>query len=355
MTESHLGEGSNTELHQLLEKYFNNSDKFIIIAYILVDPLLLRSSPLFESDGWTVVSGSNGAQYVKEFSRSSTADEWINSISSLNKILLSYFICEGVPRKIQGFIIPKYLPSEMKQQLSYIFGSRITEKEIQNSFWLGGELSGFLANGWVGEGRANTTELSSLQEWFTIFNHQNTFYCINLIKEAFIVINRQINKHKYFDVLDICTAIILLVSALEGIFTFGQENNSDIKFKFTTIGLIYYKKNVTDNFFDRYESLIKISKMSNPDFKTLLSTLYNLRCDIAHGNYKAFQSEKEWNKILKLMYIWPEKLSNQAVRANYMALCLGFLQKHILALIVQSKEDLHKGINIIDDVLLHIT
>jgi hypothetical protein len=58
-----------------------------------------------------------------------------------------------------------------------------------------------------------------------------------------------------------------------------------------------------------------------------------------------------WKKILTILNVQYDAKLNKAVLSKNIALALGLLQKHILALIVQSKADLHKGVDILDEII----
>ena len=334
----------------LQKLYEGNTENFIVIAHVLVEPFLTGWHQ-FSMDGWTVIPTSGGRQYFKEFRMTSTPDDWLNAITSLNKILLSYFICEGVPRIIYGFELPKHLPPEKFLQLPLIFGNSIHDFSIEEHATKSSELSAFIFNGMVSNDPYYQAEISQIEDWYELFNNEVVFNCVNLVRESFVIINKQFNTFAYFNFVNICTGIVLLVSALEGLFTHNQENTADIKFKFTTIGSIYYEKNVTEEFLGKYDSGQRNKKIAHLQFKNLLSELYNLRSTIAHGNYSKITKIKEWKKILTLLNVQYDEKLNQAVLSKHIALALGLLQKHILALIVQSKADLHKGVDILDEII----
>jgi hypothetical protein len=280
----------------LVKLYEGHAENFIVIAHVLVEPFLRRWHE-FSMDGWTVISTSGGTQYYKEFEMKSTPDDWLNAITSLNKILLSYFICEFVPRIIYGFELPKHLPPEKFIQLPLIFGNSIHDFTIEEHAKKSFELSAFVFNGMVSNDPYFQTDISQIEDWYKLFNNEVIFNCVNLVRESFVIINRQFNASDYFNFVTICTGIVLLVSALEGLFTNNQESNGNIKFKFTTIGSIYYEKNVTDEFLGKFELGQQNKKMTHLQFKNLLSELYDLRSTIAHGKYSKISLEKNINHI----------------------------------------------------------
>lgn len=351
MSEHHLPDKIPLSEKDLLQKlYEENSESFIIIAHVLVEPFL-SGWHTFSMDGWTVIPTSGGKQYVREFKMSSTPDDWLASITSLNKILLSYFICEFEPRIIYGFELPKHLPPEKFIPLVLVFGNSIEDSSREEQTKKSFELSTFLVNGWVSNDPHYQTDISLINEWYELFNNEIVFNCVNLIRESFVIINRQFNTNSFFNFLDICTGIVLLVSAMEGLFTNNQDNNADINFKFTTIGSFYYEKNVTEDFLGRFNTAHKYKKLTHFQFKKLLSELYSMRSAVAHGNYSKIKKAGEWKKILNLLDVHYDNNVNQAYLSKQIAIALGLFQKHILALIVQSKADLHKGVDILDEII----
>lgn len=352
MSEIQLPESEQLSPIEQLRKYYeDNKEAFIVIAYVFVAPFRMIWHE-FSIDGWTVIPTSGGGQYFKEFQISSTPDEWLKAINSLNKILLSYFICEGEPRIIYGFELPRNLPIEKLLQLTLIFGTSIQDSSNEERGLKSSELSSFLVTGMISNDPYYRTDISLIQDWYEFFeNNESVFNCMNMVKESFVIINKQLNTYTYLNLINISTGIILLVSALEGLFTLNQDNNGDIKFKFTTVGSIYYEKNVTKELLGKYGSEPVNKKIEYIQFRKLLSELYNLRSTIAHGDYSKITQKKVWKKFLTLMNFQYDETINQAVLTKNIAFALGLLEKHILALLVQSRADLYKGVNILDEVI----
>lgn len=338
-------------IDQLQKSHERNPENFTVIAHVLIDPFLSGWHE-FSIDGWAVIPTSGGRQYLKEFPISSLPTDWIKAINSLNKILLSYFICESEPRIIYGFELPRNLPIEIKLQLTMIFGNSINDFSIEDNAKKSFEVTSSVLHGTGNNDPYYQTDISLIQDWYEFFeNNESVFNCVNMVRESFVIINKQFNTFTYLNIVNICTGIVLLVSALEGLFTLNQDNSGDIKFKFTTVGSTYYEKNVTEDFLGKYAPEQQDKKIAYLQFKNLLSELYNLRSTIAHGDYSKVTQIKVWKKFLTLMYVQYDETLNQALLSKNIAFALGLLEKHILALIVQSRADLHKGVNILDEMI----
>jgi hypothetical protein len=301
-------------------------------------------------DGWNVVPTSGGTKYFKIFEINSSPQNWLDSIESLNRLLLSYFINDYSPRKIHDFELPQHLePNKMIQLLTIFGNSEINPLDVEKNLILSSLISGDMFTG-VSDDPHYKIDNSLIDEWYSLFKDKTLFTSVSLLKESFILINKQSNTMSFYDHIELSTGIILLVSALENLFTHDQDKQTDIKFKFSVIGSLYYQKYVTTDFLKEFNILYNDEKFTQSQFRDILSALYDLRSDIAHGTYKKVLKGKSWEKLFDILKVYYSSDLNKAVLSKHIAFAFGLLQKHILALIVQSKTNLLNGTKIIDDV-----
>lgn len=330
-------------------QYAQNTERFVVFANVLVPPFSTRWHQL-SIDGWNVIPTSGGTEYVREFVvAETTPKEWIASIDSLNRLLLAYFISEFSPRKLHSFELPHHLIEKLPN-LFFVFGSDQSEFFNANKHQLSFEMSGDIFNGLISNDPHYQTDISLINKWYEIFNNKVLFNCVNLVKESFILINKQFSNMGFPNYVDLAMGIMLLVSALEGLFTNGQDNIGDIKFKFKIVGSLYYQKYVTAEFLKRFESSGNTEKFSESQFREILSRLYDLRSDVAHGSYEKIFKGKHWRELLALLKVHYDDNFDRVILSKHAALALGLLQKHLFALIIQSEMNLAKGINIIDEM-----
>ncbi|MDP3450637.1 MAG: hypothetical protein Q8R87_08645, partial [Anaerolineaceae bacterium] len=255
-------------------------------------------------------------------------------------------------RKIFGFEFPQHLDSDKILQLRPVFGE---DKSDISSLDFVNQSKFIMSNFYFLEPIFNNdsnrfTGLDYIKGWYDLFLNKGLFNSINLIQESFIINNRLFGSSSYIEYLDIAMEILLLVSGLEGLFTLNTQGNTDLCFKFKTIGALLYEKNVTNDFLCKLDN-VPPHKLSFCQIQTLLLFLYELRSDIAHGSYKKFLEYKEWKKILNLLEINTDERNFNGNLSNRIPLTLGILQKQFFALIVQSKNDLTKGGKIIDEIV----
>lgn len=349
--------------YTILERYANDNEHFIVFADIL-GPSYQAGWKQFSKDGWTIVfSPYGGTRYYKVFKKTNPPDpvEWLNSIESLNKLLLAYFVNDFMPRKIYKFAIPTNLDETTQLNLISVFGApqlispRIDERtkiklhETEKST-ISSYMSGTIFNGMREDLNAQIDD-ELIDKWYQIFSDKALFTSISLLQESFIYINKQFSQWNFFNYIEFSTGIILLVSALENLFTFNETHFADLKFKFKVIGSLYYQKNVTGEFLSKIGGGSPNQKFSQGDFQQILAELYDLRSDIAHGSYKKILKKESWKKLFELIKVGGyDGPGNAALLLKHAALALGLLQKHIFALIIQSNKDLLKGSKIVEEI-----
>ena len=329
-------------------------ESFTVKANILVPPFHMYYFNL-DIEGWIVTPTSGGTEYTKTFTNSSKKD-WIEAVTNLKNILLSCFLDDFSPRIIKSFetdIINK-LTSEhddmfKRFQLLSIFGENrggiAQEDQAREAFYFSGELF----NGACKNHLHYQPDIKQIRDWFYLLRmHPYLATNLNLIQQSFGLINKFFNSFNYFDPSDLLTGIILLVSGLEGIFLKNQNDVADLVFKFSTIGSIYYDCYAKENILDKFGKGSK--KFSITDFRRVLKTLYSLRSQIAHGDYQKLIDNKAWRQLLVLLNVEYRDQNDIQITLKQSALALCILQKHLLSMFVGAKENLLKGVNIIEEV-----
>lgn len=321
----------------------------IIEATILVPPFHRYYFEL-NINGWQVEPTSGGTKYLKSFNNNPSMDEYLSSLEDLNNILVCCFIEDFSPRRILGFSFKSDNQQEMLNVIS-VFGNPLTknvsEEELaKKSFSISSEIFGPpLIN------PNYKPNISLIKEWFS-FLKTNKYLLISLqtLMNSFIIFNNYFNSFNYFDKSKLLDGIILLISSLESIFLHGQDNHSDITFKFSLVGSIYYERYVTKEMIKNFGE--EYNKFSYKDFKSILKELYKLRSSIAHGQYDKLIAARNWRKLLvqKRVHYEESFKENHLFRSVSLALCL--FEKHIFVLIKNSKNNLLNGINIVDNIAI---
>jgi len=337
-----------TSKEKIKELYKDDSENFVVFANVLV-PVVSRSYHQLSKDGWNVVLSSGGTEYFKIFRiKETNLNVLTKSIDSLNRLLLSYFAYDYAPRKIHSFDYPQKLNEEIPT-LTTVFGNSIGNLSIEENAILSFMNSGALFTGPFMDDSDPKIDASQINEWYQIFHNANLFNSVNLIKESFILINNQAKSQNYYDFMNLTMGIITLVSALEGLFINGS-GQSDISFKFRTIGALFYEKYVTNQTFNRFIRRPNSEKYSMIQFKEILKNLYNLRSYIAHGCYHKLKIPKTWKKLFSCLKLNYKDDFNEADLVRQAAFALSLLEIHILALIIEAKDELEHGVKIIDEV-----
>lgn len=322
--------------------------KFKVRAIILVPPFHGYYFHL-SINGWSVTPTSGGTEYTREFNYDSDRKDWLNSIEDLRFILLACFLDDLAPRIIHSFKIEGLKDKESLMKAVFVFGNSqdnnltIEDKAIQ-SFYFSGELF----NGQYNNNPHYQPNIELIQEWFEFFK-ENKYIATNLslIQESFILFNSYFNKLTFYETVTLLNGVILLVSGLEGIFLQNQNEFSDLTFKFSLIGSIFYQKYANEEFLRRFEDNQR--KFTQQEFREILKELYYIRSYIAHGDYKKLYNCKTWKKFLNLKNVASDE-NDLPMTLKNVALALGLLEKHIFAIIIGAKKDLLRGIKIINDI-----
>ena len=321
----------------------------IIEATVLVPPFHMY---YFELDisGWRVEPTSGGTKYIKKFTSKASIDDYLSSLEDLNNILICCFIEDFSPRRTFGLTFTSDNQKEMLNAIN-VFGNPINKKPTEGelareAFNINSEMFGPpLSN------PKYIPNVTLIKEWFSILK-SNKYLLISLqtLMNSFIIFNNFFNSFNYFDRSKLLDGIILLISSLESIFLHGQDDHSDVTFKFSLIGSMYYERFVTDEMIKKFGERYK--KFSYKDFQSILKELYKIRSSIAHGQYYSLIHARNWRKFLDQKSVFYEESlkENHLFKSISLALCL--FEKHIFTLIKASKTNLLNGINIVDSITI---
>lgn len=327
------------------------NEAFSVKANVLVPPFHRYYFNL-NIDGWVVVPTSGGTEYVKIFEPNSKRSAWLHSITNLRYILLASFLDDFAPRVIDNFQIESIITDENRLALSLVFGSNIFENNntsIEDSAKKASYISGEIFNGQYNNNPHYQPDINRIQFWYDTFN-SNTGLAINLnfIMQSFVLFNKYFSNFSFYDPTDLLNGIVFLVSGLEGIFLKGQNDISDLLFKFRTIGSIYYDRYVEEEMLKRFGTSDK--KFSIQNFREILRLLYKLRSSIAHGDYEVLYKPKTWKEMITRMNVHYDNKDPIDIILKHAAMALGIFEKHILSLVIGAEENLLKGPKIMDDV-----
>jgi len=277
------------------------------------------------------------------------------AIGALECLLLAIFVNDHSPRRIFHFDHPRDLSKETGLELMSILGQcgdpfrRETGRELA--------IKSFGQAGWIfthkpAEPMDVLPSVDEISEWFDLFVRNSAVAAsIGLIQESFAALNEFSTSHRYHDYLALSKAIILMVSGLESLFFSKSDDRADIAFKFRLVGAMFYERFVAEDYLRRFGADTK--KLKFVEMKKLLGRLYDIRSMIAHGNAQSVLKGNDlpkWNRIFELLRVAPVHSSKKSAFLRNIVLALGLLQKHLLALIACSKENLAKGAAIVDEI-----
>jgi len=308
----------------------------------------------FDLSGWSVEDHSLSMTFRRPFLVEFTDEEIYLAVADLEHILSSLFVNDHIPRKIFYFFYPGP-------------GSRHKEVGLRLTFMLGqsGGASrpnpavsreAFSQTGWIYNKKTDwpsdvVPSTASITKWIELFrNNESIAGCVGLLQNSFATINRMAGEYRHYEYMALASAFILMISGLESLFLKGSDH-ADVSFKFKMIGTAYYTKYVTSDFLTKFGPETK--KLSSSEIMNLLGALYDIRSAIAHGRTRSLFSgkqAKQWKPVFEALRVqWKEPKDKNMFFSNLL-LALGLLQKHILALIWCSGENLNKGADIVNDL-----
>ena len=311
----------------------------------------------FDFSLWKPSDNSRTMIFTREFERSTDDLKLVSSIEELEKIILSLFLCDFVPRKIYYFEYGAVNPSDdLSLRFWRVFGQPRTYLESEQiidgkSFH---RLGSFNFTPML-----NIDSVSpefAIKSWFDLLT-QNPHIAASLalIQESFGLAHELNAGSRITSFTELSTVLLLLVSGLESLFTYGSDSHADISFKFRTVGAAFYTKYVNETSL-RKNPIDSRGKFTYTEFKNILQILYDLRSTIAHGNFNlTFFSEKKIRKSLDDLFSIVHVVDvNKDMKSIYfvsLLLALGLLEKHILGIFRDTKTNLNMGVNILDEML----
>lgn len=323
------------------------------VCAIILQGIQTNSHFIFEIGGWKIFKQNPVALILeKEFNDLTTDNDYYKAIEDLNAILLSLFINDHHPRKIHTFEFPSIISKRHLFQLYRIFGQPpFPDENIEHIAVRAFSRGGFIFGSKIDQIKDinYTPDTSLIEDWFHFFKKdQKVARSVFLIQEAFGQIHDLSYGLKYIHNFLTHQAIILLVSGLEGLFRRGEGDHSDITFKFQTIGSLFYDQYVTAVYLNEYSPPQK--KFTFSEFKMILHSIYRIRSTFAHGD--ALIPLKELKNILGIVRLQYSNVNIEIERNRLLLHALGILKIHLIALIYLARENLFKGVNIIDDIIM---
>ncbi len=285
--------------------------------------------------------------------------EIYRAVQDLENILLALFVNDRRPRKIFYFSYPKNLPKDIELKLLFMLGQpkkegQATDEEI---FTESSSHSGFSLNrrpdqqDWIPSN-------SSVEAWFDLFHSNESLAgSIVLLQKSFWTINGFSGKYRYYDYLDLCEAVVLMIAGLESLFVQGAS--AEISVQFRLIGSAYYTKFVKDADLWGFDQTAR--KLNFTQMTTLLGHLYDIRSAVAHGQARSLFAGKKskrrskWQQILECMNVADREPQDKTWFFSHVLLALEFAQKHIFPMISHLNEHPIKGIAILDDLIAEDT
>lgn len=326
----------------------------IIVKAITLFPTITNSNYTFEFEGWSIKDHNPMiAIFEKEFEFNENNIDPIcyEAVKKLEIILLSIFINDYIPKKIYQFeYSTDGLPLSIQIKLQHILGKSMLQDTIEQLALKSFSRSGFVHHKNFLDINYSIPE-QNIKEWFDFLDTNSKIVnSLSLIQESYGKIFSLQNSQfrNYFDEFSFRAAIILLTSALEGLFLLNESNSQEIKFKFSTTGAIFYEKFVDKEYFQEFT--MPMEKLSFTEFRETLRNLYNIRSGIAHGQEEILT--KDMVKISKSMNVGISERHTKTQDQIEALLTLSLLQIHILGIIKLAKDNLLKGTDIIDEIFI---
>lgn len=321
----------------------------IIHAHILI-PAFQRYRLECNIGGWQNMPNDGCQHFVADIPEDvSTQDLW-DKVNSLKLLLLSLFLDDLTPRLIKSFSYANNNEDRFFNFYNVLGNSNEFDfRQDNESFYISSDI--FNMSQTFRNDPHYSPNINTLNNSFRFLEENKPFARnLNILVDSLIIFNKYFNSTSYNDQNDLLKGVILLISALEGIFLANQENSSDISFKFQLVGSSFYEKYADENFIRNFGDNQR--KFTRKEFSSILKELYNLRSKISHGNHERLFSNRDWRRFLTLKNVrFDENMSIPELYKN-VALACGLLQKHIAALLIGAKENILVGAKIVDDIVI---
>jgi hypothetical protein len=310
----------------------------------------------FEIAGWQVHDRSVDMVFCRRIPHTFPDTDVYQAVQDLENILLALFASDRLPRKIFYFSYPKTIPKESSVRLLFLLGQpkdeKATDQDIAKQSF---SHSGFMLNRRIDELDGNwLPSNSSIEEWFNRLHEKESLAgSIALLQKSFWTINGLQGKYRYYDYLDLCEAVVLMVAGLESLFVQGAS--AEVSFQFRLVGATYYVKFAKEDDLRNF-SQSERKKLTFIEMKTLLGHLYDVRSQVSHGQArnlfasKSGKGPKKWQKILACMHVADTEPEDKTMFFGHVLLALSLVQLHIFAMISRLKDHPMKGLAIFDEI-----
>jgi hypothetical protein len=309
----------------------------------------------FEFSEWKPVDQSTLIRFIRGFSADVTDNELFEALQELQQVLASMFLSDSVSRKVYYFEQNGELDDELRIKFWRVFGhpKNFDERDVD-----------YTTQSFSRIGLKHETPLRDVDyvpnekvvsDWYLFLEkHARISSSVQLLQEAFGHSHLLYSKNRIVRLPELATVILLLVSGLESLFRYGEESNADISFKFRTVGAAFYKTYVNSEILSKSFGR-DTRKLTFSEFKSVLKFLYDLRSQIAHGDMQreffGNKNLKKMNKLFKLLSVGEVKPEMKTILFAHLILAVQQLEPHILAIVRLAKDDLTKGVKILDEIL----
>jgi hypothetical protein len=301
---------------------------------------LTNAAYSFSIAGWNVQDRSLSMIFYRQIPIDFEDIEIYLAVQDLENILFAMFVNDRLPRKIFHFSYPSTLEKEISSKLLFMLGQVNTgpgvEKEVATESF---SHSGFMFNRRLGEDWIPSN--SSIEEWFNFFcKNESLAGSIMLFQKSFWTINGLYGKYRYYDYLDLCESVVLMIAGLESLFV--PDFSETISSQFKRVGSAYYTKHVSEDYFNDFNDHSK--KLCVGQVSKLLGSLYGIRSAVAHGQARSLFSGKKsnrgrrWLQIIKWMNVAEKNPADKTMFFSHFLLAMGLFQKHIFAIISRLKD-----------------
>ncbi|MBK9924558.1 MAG: hypothetical protein IPP66_04625 [Anaerolineales bacterium] len=334
----------------------DNSSKGTLVTAVVAPGSFNNARYQFDFSLWKPSDNSRTILFSREFEQFENDSNLLSSIEELEKIILSLFLCDSVPRKIYYFEYTVDSSAADRLKFLRVFGQPRAHFESEQFI----HTKSFFRLGHFTQSPLENVDFvppeSDIKSWFN-FLSQNAHISASLalIQESFGLAHELYAGLRITSFTELSTVLLLLVSGLESLFTHGSDSHADISFKFRTVGAAFYTKYFQKSSLQRND-INQRGKFTYTEIKNILRLLYDLRSTIAHGNFNlTFFSEKRIGKLLDNLFsavgVGEVSKDMKSIYFAHLLLSLELLEGHILGVFRGAKSSLNMGVDILDEVL----
>jgi hypothetical protein len=308
----------------------------------------------FTLGSWELLDNSLSMFFSHEFDIDTDHHTLLEAVEELQKIILALFLTDSIPRRIFCFEYGENIPKPDLFNLWQVFG--VPRTHLESEQIINTKSVARIGMSLYGRPLDFVADESVIKPWFEfLLQNPKIASSLQLIQEAYGLARELTTGVRITSFAELSTVILLLVSGLESVFTNPDDTHADISFKFQTVGAAFYSKFVSDKTFENEISFShRRGKYSYKDFKDILHMLYDLRSSIAHGGFGLNYFNKKKKKMNDLFTKVGVPEVGQDVKSRYfltLLQALDILEEHILEIFRAAKENLKKGVNILDEIM----